>query len=66
MRVYNPQFLAVYDYSEQTDIDTNCTLVQFSISNLELILMHLVEVYETNRDVYMFKIDTFNIVIIDT
>ena len=66
MRVYNPQFLAAYDYSEQTDIDTNCTLVQFSISNLELILMHLVEVYETNRDVYMFKIDTFNIVIIDT
>ena len=65
MRVYNPQFLAVYDYSEQTDIDTNCTLVQFSIRNLELILMHLVEVYQTNRDVYMFKIDTFNIVIID-
>ena len=66
MIVFNPQFLAVFDYSEQTDIDINYTLVQFSISNLELILMHLVEVYETNRDVYMFKIDTFNIVIIDT
>ena len=66
MRVYNPQFLAVCDYSEQTDNDINCTLVQFSINNLELILMCLVEVCETNSDVYMFKIDTFNIVVIDT